>query len=258
MRRGVRIGVGAAVAGVCLIGHGAADEWRAAQAMGGDKSGPDVVKVRSKPATSDGMNLEYSMPELRVVTEAPKTAVASQAADASRTVLLLGNAPLAGNEGEPVLPVVPCYVVLPQGHVVEKVTVKCGLPEKLPGKHAIRHGARAIPLSSKVPHEPARPNPLIYESDAPWPRERFEVVSVQRKRGVSVLIVNLNPVSYRPKSGRVSCYRSMGLNVKTRPAPVEARLASKEGISAKYRPDPINPLAEQVDNPDVLGTYEGK
>jgi len=227
-------------------------EWRAASALGGDKKAQEIVRVRVVPqermaalsAKSGTIELEYLMPALKVAGRP------AGLAETGQTSLILGNAPQVGDPGKPVLPVVPCYVAIPKGKAMDTIQVECGRRVDLPGRHAIRHGEKAIPLVPGAKAEPVDPDPVVYGSDEPWPGKRYEYVTVQKKRGATVLVVNLNPVVYRPKSGRVSYYPSMRLKVKTRAA------LPREQSTAAYRPDRIRPVSEQVDNPETLKTYK--
>jgi hypothetical protein len=166
------------------------------------------------------------------------------------SVLTLGNAPAAGAPGKPVLPVVPCYVALPAGTRVDGVEAVCGPAKTLPGTHAIPHGQEPIPLEAGEPPPPTPPDAAVYASDEPWPRARCELVTVQRKRGMSVAVVRLHPVVYRPRSGRVSYLETIELRIRTKPAP-----APGDGPAVRVRIDTVRPLAEQVDNPATLQTY---
>jgi hypothetical protein len=227
--------------GVCTASIAGAGEWRAAAAPSGDKKGKDIVRVRGVASKeADTIELEYAMPALKA------------AKVKAETHLVLGNAPQVGDPGKPVLPVVPCYVVIPQGQVVARVQVVRGKKVDLPGTHVIRHGQKPIPLLPGAKAEKVPPDPAVYGSDDPFPGDTFEHVGVQKKRGASVLVVNLNPVEYRGKSGKVSYYPSIRLKVKTRAA------LKHEKTQVAYRPDPIRPLSRQVDNPDALKSYETK
>jgi hypothetical protein len=229
-------------------------------------TGQDIVRVRTAEAgalaASPTIRLEYALPALKVVKE-------PGVAD-GQSLLVLGNAPVAGDAGKPMLPVVPCYVALPAGSELDSVEVVCGKETKLAGRHVIPHGQKPIPLLKDAKGEPTAPDAAVYGSDEPWPKARHEVVTVQKKRGMSVLVVNLNPVVYRPKSGDVSYYGTMELQVKTRatgsagsagsassPQASSPQAATAgEGITIRVREDAIRPLTEQVDNPATVETYK--
>jgi hypothetical protein len=77
------------------------------------------------------------------------------------------------------------------------------------------------------------------------------VLGVLKKRGVSVLSVNLNPVVYLPKSGLISYYNTLTLKVtfKSTANPLVVN-------EIKYRPDVILPIDNSVDNPGAINTYD--
>jgi len=222
---------------------GKGDSWRAARGLpGGNEEA--AVRVRNAGGDGDVIELEYDMPEL----EAVKTKSAGSE-EASR--LVLGNAPSIGSPGKPVLPVVPCYVVLPAGETLDSVEVVCEEAQVLPGTHAVPHARKSVPLVPGAKPVETPPDPDVYGSDDPWPRSAVKVISVQKKRGVSVLVVNLNPVVYQPKSGKVSLYPRMTLRVRSR----KAAETKDDRFKVRYRPDKVRPLSLQVDNPSALTTY---
>jgi hypothetical protein len=85
---------------------------------------------------------------------------AESSSPAGLSIAVLGNAPWTpGGEGKPTFPVVPCYVALPPGQMVESVAVVPGAEEGVPGSHRLGHGQRPIPIQpgekSEVPPDPA-------------------------------------------------------------------------------------------------------
>lgn len=255
----VAVGVitGAAVWG----GDRVAEDWREARGMSKGQ-GQDLVRVQTvedKTVAVQGagktIRLNYAMPTLK--------AEKRDAGGSEKTVLVLGNAPLAGDPGKPVLPVVPCYVVLPAGMELESVEVVCGQEKKLAGRHEIPHGQKPIPLVKDAKPDPTAPDATVYGSDEPWPKTRHELVTVQKKRGMSVAVVNLNPVSYRAKSGEVSYFETMELRVKTRlREDATARQARPKAPATdsesevRVREDKVRPLSDTVDNPEDLDSYK--
>ena len=102
-----------------------------------------------------------------------------------------------------------------------KVGVRCSVSGRewkndLAGRHVIEHAQRSFLLGVGAPPEKTLPDPAVYESDAPYPSQRYDVVGIQKKRGVSILLINLYPVEYRPKSGRLAWYESLHVSVTTR------------------------------------------
>jgi len=165
--------------------------------------------------------------------------------------IVLGNAIQVGAPGEPVLPMVPCRIVIPHGQTVDEIEVMPGQEYVLEGTHRIVHGETPMPLISGVVPRATEPDAAIYESDDVFPGQRYKICGVQSKRGVDTLFIQLNPVVYRPLSGSVSWYRDMTVRVRTRPSSASAMA----GRTIKYRPDPILPVEAMSDNPAVVETY---
>jgi hypothetical protein len=229
------------------------DKWRRPGALNEAKSGGSV-QVQTLDASDGDVELVYAMPNAKAVTKKVKLPLAAGGSGELEefTALFLGNAPVTGAPGEPILPVVPCYVVLPEGQTYAGATVTAGNVVGLPGTYRVRHAQPAIPLLPDAKPRYVKPDPAIYGSDDPFPANTLGTVRVQKKRGVTIVVVNLNPVVYRPKSGAVSYYTSLKLSIQTKPE--EPATGAKHRI--RYRPDRSRPLAQQVDNPGALESYE--
>ncbi len=186
------------------------------------------------------MELTYALPAPVVMAS-----VAASAEDAGWERVRLANAPLLGRVGAPVLPVVPVRLIVAHGYEVESVEVVRERPMTLPGAHRIEPRQPPVPIVLGARSKSAPPDPAIYLSDEPYPALTHTMIGVQKKRGMSILILNLHPVAYHPASGRVVWYEMLTLKVKAGP------VALRKG-SLPYRPDPIRPLTEGTENPEML------
>ena len=238
-------------AGVAGAAPGKRGPWKPARGLPGGKENA-TVRVRAVAESAGATKLEYEMPELKAVKT--KRAGKKDGAEEEISRLVLGNAPSIGNPGKPVLPVVPCYVVLPSGAAFEGVDVVCDKARELPGTYMLAHGQKSVPLVEGAKQDETPQDPAVYGSDEPWPKSAIRVIGVQKKRGVSILVVNLNPVVYRPKSGKVSVYPRMTLKVRSTSGP--AIKTGSDKYKVKYRPDKVRPISLQVDNPAALATYK--
>jgi len=227
--------------------------WRSLGGLDRVKSG-EIVQVQTLDGPGGDVSLVYAMPKVKAVKAKVKLPLAAggNGEEQELTSLFLGNAPTTGAAGEPVLPLVPCYVVLPEGRAYAGASVTTGKFVELPGTYRVKHAQPAIPLLPDAKPKYVAPDPAIYGSDDPFPADTLGTVRVQKKRGVTIVIVNLNPVVYRPKSGAVSCYTSLKLDIQTKPE--EPTFDTK--LEVKYRPDKSRPLGNQVDNPGALQSYE--
>lgn len=115
--------------------------------------------------------------------------------------------------GRPMLPFRTVKILIPYGQVVSDVEVVPGNRSYL-GKFYIQPGQEAIPIDGDEP-EPTPPDPSIYGSTKPYPETPFSRVAVQWKRGFQILILNLYPLEYIPKSMDVSWFSSLTVSVRT-------------------------------------------
>ena len=159
-----------------------------------------------------------------------------------------GNAPMIGEEGQPILPVIPATIALPAGYTVDRIEATPGSKKSLAGRHRIRHGQKGVPLKKDAKPTWTPADASVYNSDAAYPRKLYELVGIQKRRGVSLLLVNLHPVVYTPKSGRLAYFETLSLRVLLKPE------SGKDLI--RFRPDRVRPLSSRVDNPETLSTYE--
>jgi hypothetical protein len=211
-------------------------------------SGVEPIRARVMTTTGYQINIAYAMPEARIrPVEGDDRDVFGEDAE----IVTVGNAPLAGAPGYPVLPFVPVTVILPPDTTLDRVDVTPGAATALAGRHVIKQGQKNFPLSSVEPHPATPKDEKVYSSDEPWPGKTFEVVGVQKKRGVSELLLNLYPVQYRPKSGEIACIQAVSLTVTVKPV-----VPSKTGI--RYRQDPDGLLLLRADNPEALSAYVEK
>ncbi len=149
------------------------------------------------------------------------------------------------NPGEPVLPFKTLNILLPQGKTVQSIEVT-GNQIHLFGEYHVEPGQEPVPLGSKSNYM-AHPDPAIYESMNPFPGKMFTKASIQELRGYKILILNLYPVQYIPKAGKIFYLDSMNVIVNTAP----------ETISDNFRglPQDKTRVLGVVDNPEVVETY---
>jgi len=154
-----------------------------------------------------------------------------------------------GQPGEPRLPIYGARILIPQGEEVETVNVIPGNKRILPGYHKIEpeqepvHTEHEVDEISVIP-----PDPMIYGSLNPFPGILYKEGTSGNFRGYSIFMVNLYPVQYIPKSGVVSYYESLTLDIST---------TNTVGIPPLFR-DSVNDeegVRKIVDNPQASSTY---
>jgi hypothetical protein len=151
-----------------------------------------------------------------------------------------------GEPGEPVLPFKTVKILLPQGTDVKDVDV-AGRRVELGDSFNIEWGKTPIPMSAEC-GSITPPDKKIYDSLEEFPGRSYSIVSTQILRGYKILILNLYPVQYIPKSGTIFYFENMGLKVDTMPS--------------SYSPDTFRGLPKDevrvrstVDNPWTIDTY---
>ena len=192
-------------------------------------------------ADADLIRLHYEMPALEV------TPWRAAETDDLQTRATLGDSPLLADVGQPVLPTVPTQIVLPFGYQLADLTVETGRLITLDGVYNLPVSGEPILIEPDgdlaSPVLPVAPAALE-------PRPLADILGVQRRRGVNILMINLNPVEYSADSGVLAYYDSLTLDVRLAPA-----AALPEADFVRYRLDDIRPLFDQVDNPDALDSY---
>ncbi len=218
------------------------DSWKSAAALPQAKSGQPIM-VKVSPEGNRGLTLRYRVPEL-IMSE-----IVQDSAYGKRTRLQLGNAPLRGNEGEPVLPVIPVQFIIPFGREIDEISVVGEKRIAIQLKSPLEYGSAPVALIPGYPAKKAIPKSEIYESDKVFPSKNNNLVTVQQKRGVSIGVVNLHPISYFPKYNRIEYCREFEIKItfrqamKTDPKPLRLRSSIHE----------LKKLG--VENPEAIQEY---
>lgn len=202
----------------------------------------ESIRVKTVAASSQTITLTYAMPTVRICA-----AQAIIGTDENARTVLLGNAPLIDWPGQPRLPVVPAKIALPPGCTIADVVVVPGEKRLVPGKYIVEHGQESYPLIAGIVPEPTMQDPEIYDFDAAYPGKLFDVVGVQQQCGVSIALVNLYPVEYKPLSGQLAYYSSLTLTVRIKPTLVKTSL--------RCRPEKLETRQQTVDNPQALSDF---
>ena len=201
------------------------------------------ITVRILRADNDSIQLIYSIPEAHtVITNSQKGYERLYLANAYQN---------AAKFGYPILPVVPCKLILPKGKMVADVVVTGIEKVAVVGEHFLEPLQQSFPVTSDDPPPATDPDADVYGSDRPYPERIYEVLGMQRWRGVSYYILNIYPVEYRPQSGELSYYSKVKVTVRLRD-----EKASEKSV-LRFRADPLRSFETTVENPDTLATYWG-
>ncbi len=130
----------------------------------------------------------------------------------------LGNALFYGAPGQPEIPLVYSRVILPAGHTVNTIKV---IPKKeitLPGTYTLSYAEIPQPLSATTITW-AKPDLSIYDSDNGYPGKSYDLTSIQYRCGIPIAEIDIYPMTYYPKSGKIKYCREFTLEVTTKARP---------------------------------------
>lgn len=158
--------------------------------------------------------------------------------------------------GEPLVPFRTAKVLLPPGSEVRGVrAIPGGAPETLKLDRPLAFARTPLPPSLgreavRRISQQDRPLAAVYASDAPYPAERAELLSVQRWHGCDIAIVRVFPLQYHPKSGRLLFAPRLTLEVSV--APKGGGGDPYAGFGARGH---LAEVAGFVDNPAAVSGY---
>ncbi len=159
-----------------------------------------------------------------------------------------------GHPGEPVLPVYPVTVLIPQDRELVDVKFIPGAFETATGKYLVQSGQPEVPLCFSGPFRDVPPNREIYSQTTPYPRKCVEQVTAQFCRGYHLVTFNFRPVVYFPAQGTLHVYRHMAAQIITRkisgPIPGVVRCRDLPCDAAWVK--------RKVLNPELVETYRAE
>lgn len=221
-----------------------ADKLKKANALM-DVPGKKPVMVEVDQPSPDKIILRYRVPEAEIVTLSEKYD------NTQLKRINLGNAPLAGNEGEPVLPVIPAQFVVPAGKSIASIDIQRNRKKALSGRHFIEFGKAPVPLTKNAKARKSFPDANIYSKDDAFPSQNGVLVNVQYKKGVKIAFININPVQYYPKSGKITVFSDLILQVD-----LENEKTDDRNPRLPVKKNGLDPLKLGIENPEALNTYE--
>jgi len=151
--------------------------------------------------------------------------------------------------GLPVLPFKTTRILLPFGTEFQRVRVTEGKEVLLSGSHLVEWGQRPVPLSYEGSVEPTPRDERVYNSSYPFPGELYSDVSVQRKMGYKILLVNLHPVRFIPKTGKLLYHEGITVEVDV------GLEGDSKRLSCRGLPQDREAVKNIVDNREVISTY---
>jgi hypothetical protein len=146
----------------------------------------------------------------------------------------------------------PLQLLLPPGEEALSITVRTAEAVILGDGYRIPHRQKPYPISEGPSGEPTPRNESVYNSDDPFPSERWGNLQTQFLSGHSIAFAALYPVSYRPESGQLAYYPWVEMTVESQPT-LKAQTSHAQLLK---RTRPVKErLAGLVQNPEAVSVY---
>lgn len=226
-----------------LISITTASEWRGSNSLKTQNNRFKDVLVREKENSENLIALEYSFPNAHFLSTNSK--VRGKAAEK----VIVGNCQQISIPGKPVMPIVPARVIIPSGKKIDKIFLSDFKSSEKMGSHVIAYGQTPIPLKSDAMIIETEADSRIYDSNTPFPLNNFELISVQKKCGVSIAIINLYPITYYSQSEDLVQHYNFTVNI-------ALKNDTKRERELAVKPQRVDPKTLGVENPEALDTYE--
>ena len=152
-----------------------------------------------------------------------------------------------GNPGEPMIPSAAANILIPYGKNVAEIIVETGMNTKIGNNLNIIPACKAVSISKSRLDENIviKKDESIYSADKNYPGVSFTKIGTYAFRGYLILVLELFPVQYNPKTGDAFFYEHMDVTVKT---------IDDKSKNALYR-GRDETIREKIDNPEVMDTY---
>jgi len=150
--------------------------------------------------------------------------------------------------GAPVIPVKPVEILVPPGMQITEITSIAINTDQLPDTYRLPHGKKPFRRTEGKPETPSKPDPRFFEMKDFWPGKYHNLLTVQSNRGYHIAYINLFPLQYSPKAGRIRMATKMCLTVRF--AGMDSRRRVKPTRNLKKK------LERKIDNPDTIISYD--
>ncbi|MDP8255272.1 MAG: C25 family cysteine peptidase [Candidatus Alcyoniella australis] len=148
--------------------------------------------------------------------------------------------------GQPMLPMVPARILLPEGSVPTKIEVIAGPAVTLPQPFQPRLATEQLPTNVAA----AAPQQGTFLWSGEFPGKLYEQHSIQHLRGARILLLNLFPVQYDADSGLLLYYPQLDVRVEL--ADQDADLGQR---NFRGKQSDLELISGFVDNPELLQSY---
>jgi len=156
----------------------------------------------------------------------------------------LQDLPLSRNPGKPLLPVKPVDVLLPPQSTIKNVCIDKEMKE-LEGEYLIEPSGKLVAIGeiNNYDFENIFADYAVYNSSHLFPEKTYEIAGMGKFRGFSIVTVNLYPVQYIPKQGKLFYCTNITLIIETERKDNENNLCRSLSIDKELvKKMVVNPL----------------
>nr|WP_320190743.1 C25 family cysteine peptidase [uncultured Desulfobacter sp.] len=170
------------------------------------------------------------------------------------TRIYMPDVPSTSHVGLPKVPVVSVKIAIPVNSEIAAINVESRNNTILEGSYFLELSTPPVQLNNNYTILDDSDSSLydsFYSDNNAYESAIYEKQGIQNKRGIKILHINLYPVSYDIDNLSLSYCDTM--IVKITFSSIKQQSSKFQSNSAvKYRPDPVMPIKNQIDNPWVL------
>jgi hypothetical protein len=221
------------------------NDWNIARSLEITRDDSTHVLIRDISEDNEDIVLQYNLPDPEFYE------VPSQSYNGQNTQRIsIGNTILSFEPGKPEVPIVPARIILPKGYSIKTVNIIIDESVILPDRYLLSYTEHPQPITCN-PEESiiTVADPLIYESNDPYPPTTYELHETQYAMGVAIAHIDIFPIIYKPLSGNLEYFQTFKLQVET---------VEDDDFGTDVRVD-INRFQDSigslVENPNTLDTY---
>ncbi|MBU2578655.1 hypothetical protein KKA09_00860 [Patescibacteria group bacterium] len=156
--------------------------------------------------------------------------------------------PNMSKAGEPLLPLKGIEVLLPYNKDISEIEVSYPKERVLEGTYTIEPAQSGYPIGLGGKSNP--PKKEVYDQETYIPQKLFSEKSTQMFRGYKILPLNLYPVRYIPKFGKLYFYPQISIKILFKPKLFIESYSSYRGLL-----EDEEKVKKEVINPEVIKTY---
>ncbi len=152
--------------------------------------------------------------------------------------------------GKPKIPFLTLKYLLPYGNDIKDINVKGGESVKLEGSYKLEPAQESMLIGLDTIQE-YKIDKKIYSSGEQFPNKFYEEIGTYKFRGYCILVINIYPISYIPKTGELSYYKTMD---------IQLSLSQNNKINSFFRgvEKDEKSVLDIIDNPNILQSYNIK